>query len=145
MPSLHLTWEVCFTSLCCLKCITEDRFLAGHYCELLSRLLFRKGLDAVKQMDVQKWWHSCSVAKTKVSLVCAWKSVVLGYQSSGESTNHNRIWVRVTERDLSVFVWNVSKMEGISIEKTKNVILILGIFQILRQTSVNACVFYSYA
>lgn len=49
--------------------------------------------------------HSCSVAKTKVSLVCLWKSAVLRYQSRGESKNHNRIWVRVTERDLSVCVY----------------------------------------
>lgn len=89
--------------------------------------------------------HSCSVAKTKVSLVCLWKSAVLRYQSRGESKNHNRIWVRVTERDLSVcvFMWDVSKMEGISIEKTKNLILILDIFQILKQTYMNACIFLS--
>lgn len=88
--------------------------------------------------------HSCSVAKTKVSLVCLWKSAVLRYQSRGESKNHNRIWVRVTERDLSVcvFMWDVSKMEGISIEKTKNLILILDIFQILKQTYMNACIFF---
>lgn len=41
----------------------------------------------------------CSVAKTKVGLVCPRKSAVLRYQSGGENKNHNRMWVRVTERN----------------------------------------------
>lgn len=56
------------------------------------------------------------------------------------TTGYGLEWQR--EIWVCVFMWDVSNMEGISIEKTKNLILILDIFQILKQTYMNACIFF---
>lgn len=56
------------------------------------------------------------------------------------TTGYGLEWQR--EIWVCVFMWDVSNMEGISIEKTKNLILILDIFQILKKTYMNACIFF---
>ncbi len=47
----------------------------------------------------------CSVAETKVCFVCPRMSAVLRYQSRGGRENHNRMWVRVTERERKREIW----------------------------------------
>lgn len=68
MPSPLLAGEICCSPLCCLKCITKDRFLAGLY--LFYCFLEMAWTQSNKRISKNDDKHSCSVAKTKVSLVC---------------------------------------------------------------------------
>lgn len=130
MPSLHLIAERSYNPLCCLKCNTEDKFLARDYsCARLCWTIM------VGKTQTQSNTHTrkTQIAKMMTNTHAAWQrqrcalSVHISQRFSDikveerTTKNHNRMWVRVTERQrergLSVCLWNLSNMEGISIQK----------------------------